>query len=511
MGTCAGLGKTSPRPKIFWRHYELAFAVFVAVSLLNLWLQKWIGYQAIALVYLLAVVMLALVVGRGPTLFGTALTAIGWSFLAPPLYSFHIAGFYDKMMFTMYFVVALTVGQLTAQLRAQRLADRQREERSTALYLLTRELADATDLPDILSKVVRHVGEVFGAEIALLLPNPNEQNRLTPHPAGTWFPDEEEQSVAAWTFEHNQPAGRGTGTSTTTEGLHLPLTAGDRPAGVMSLRLNTGEGLNVHQRNLLDNFARQIALALDRQRLRDAEISTKLLVESERLGRTLLNSVSHELRTPIAAIASAAGALRASGTPTVVQQKLTAEIESATARLNRVVQNLLSAARIRSGQIRPKVDWCDISDLVREALRSVASLTVGHPVEVRIAAGLPLLKMDFVLMEQALANLLVNAATHTPPETPIEISARVEAKELILEIADRGPGLPSDQLERIFDLFHRAPTAKPGGAGLGLAIVKGFVEAQGGRVKAANRAGGGAILAISMPVNDAPDLPQETL
>jgi len=351
------------RPKTVWGEYAVALGVFVGASLLNLWLQKWTGYQAIALVNLLAVVLLALFVGRGAILFGTTLTAFGWDFLfAPPRFSFHVAGFYDKMMLFTYFVVALTVGQLTARLRAQR----------------------------------------------------------------------------------------------------------------------------------------------------ESEIKSKLLAESERLSRTLLNSVSHELRTPISAITGAASGLRESGGLSVVQQKLVVEIETASGRLNRVVQSLLSAARIQSGQLHPKLDWCDVRDVLRAALRETAELTEGHPLETTIPAGLPLVKMDFVLMEQALANLVANAATHTPPKTPIDVTVRITPAKLVLEVGDRGPGLPPDQLDRIFDLFHRTPRAKPGGTGLGLAIVKGFIEAHGGRVQAANRSGGGALFRIVLPATNPPKLPDES-
>jgi two-component system sensor histidine kinase KdpD len=351
---------------------------------------------------------------------------------------------------------------------------------------------------------------VFSAEVSLLLPDPNNPLGFTPSPAGTWFPTRDEQDVAIWAFEHNQPAGRGTPIHSRMSGLHLPLSAGRAPAGVMSLRPKAGGELSLHQRNLLEHFVRQIALVLDRQRLRDAEINNKLLAESERLSRTLLNSVSHELRTPIAAITSAAGELRSSGTLTDPQRSLATEIESASARLNRVVQSLLSAARLQSGQVRARLDWCDAHDIVQTALRGVEDLIHNHPLEVKVPSGLPLVRVDSVLMEQALANLLTNAATHTPPGTPIEVSARVDEKDLVLEVADRGAGIPSDQLERIFDLFHRVPTAKPGGTGLGLPIVKGFVEAQGSRVEAANRSGGGARFAVFIPITHTPKLPEET-
>jgi len=347
-----------------WQQYAAVFAVFVVVSLLGLWLDKWIGYQAISLVYLMAVVLLGLFVRRGPIFFGTVLTVLGWNFLfAPPRYSFHIAGFYDKMMVATYLVVALVIGELTTRLR-------------------------------------------------------------THH---------------------------------------------------------------------------------------EAEMKSKLLAESERLGRSLLNSVSHELRTPIATISSAASGLCASQPLTSSQQKMASEIELASARLNRVVQSLLSAARLQSGHIRPKPDWCDAFDLVRAARSDVANLTTNRKIETQIAPALPLVKMDSVLTEQALANLLANAVTHTPPGTPIEIRARMEKSNLIFQVADRGPGLPSGQLDRVFEPFYRAPDARPGGTGLGLAIVKGFVEAQGGHVQAENRAGGGALFTIYLPATDKPELDEKIL
>jgi two-component system sensor histidine kinase KdpD len=356
-----GVARKGLRESSF-RQYAAAFGIFIFTSLLNLWLEDLIGYQAIALVYLLAVVVLALFADRGPIIFGTTLTAVGWAFLAaPPRFSFHIYSFYDKMMVATYFVVGLTIGQLTTRLRVQR----------------------------------------------------------------------------------------------------------------------------------------------------EAAMKSKLVAESERLGRTLLNSVSHELRTPIAAITTATHELLVADALSPLQQKLVGEIDSAVARLNRVVKSLLNAARVQSGLIKPNIDWCEIADLVRAALDEVAPLGTLHPIKTKIDSGLPLVKMDFVLTQQALGNLLVNAIMHTAPETTIEVAARLSANDLILEVADHGPGLSPDQLERVFDVFYRASNARPGGTGLGLAIVKGFIEAQGGHVKAANRPGGGAVFTISLPASDRPDLPEE--
>jgi two-component system sensor histidine kinase KdpD len=499
-----------PRRRTAWFEYGLAFAIFAAISLLNLWLERWIGYEAIALVYLLAVVLLALFVGRGPIVFGTVLTAMGWSVVfAPPRYSFHIGSFYDKMMFAMYFVVALTVGQLTARLRAERLAEQRREERSSALYLFTRELADAADRADILDRVVNQIGRTFSAEVALLLPAEPAANTLTLVPKSTWVLNDSEKELCARAREQNQVVGQPASGSAGFTAFYVPLSAGSAPTGVLAIRLKSGVELSSDQRELLENFARQTALVLDRQRLRDAEVNTRLLVESERFGRTLLNSVSHELRTPLSAIASAAATLRDSGGLSPIQQTLSNEIDSATARLNRVVQSLLSAARIQSGQLRPNLDWCDVSDVLRATFRELAALLANHPIQKRYEPDLPLIRADFALLQQALANLLVNAVTHTPPGTQIEVAARRDGADLMVEVSDNGPGLPSEQMDRIFDLFYRPQGSKPGGTGLGLAIVKGFVEAQGGSVRARNRPQGGAVFIIVMPVGEPPVIVEE--
>ena len=346
-----------------WRQFLLATGVVCAVSVLGLVLWPWVDYRTLALIYLVAQVLLALVVGRGATLLAAALSAIVWEYIfVPPLYSFDLLNLNDALTVVTYCVVAWIMAELMARLRA-------------------------------------------------------------------------------------------------------------------------------HQQT---------------------ELKAQLLSESEKLGRTLLNSVSHEFRTPISAILGATGNLRAEGRLSSSQERFIGEIESAGGRLNRIVQSLLSAARLQGGQLRTRMDWCEIRDVINASLRESGELLRGHPVETKIAAGPQLARMDFVLMQQALSNLIANAAVHTPAGTPIEISARLEGKEMLVRVADRGPGLPAGELDHVFDLFHRLPNSKPGGVGLGLAIVRGFVEAQGGRVAAANGANGGAIFNIWMPAADRPELPEET-
>jgi two-component system sensor histidine kinase KdpD len=494
------------------RGYGVALAFVAGATALNAVLQRWLGYQSLALIYLLSVVVLAMFVARGPTLLAATLTALLWDFcFVPPVFKFRITSPYDVMLFCTYFVVALAMGHLAARLRAQQAAERRREQRATALYLLTRELAQASDFADLLAIIIREVGKATRAEVALSLPEETQDGSLTPYFASTWAMDEKEQSVASWAFRHRQPAGHGTDTLPSADGLHLPLLAGERAVGVLSLRFRAPALLAADQRDLLDAFVRQIALVLDRQRLRDAEQQAKLVVESERLSKTLLNSISHEIRTPIAAITSAAGslseALQAGAGD--FARTMTAEIQEAARRLNRLVGNLLSMTRLESGHVKANLDWCDVADLVQVTLKELQKDLAQHRVTVGVASGLPLVRMDFVLMEQALANLLLNAAVHTPPATAVQVNAAIEADGLVLTVADNGPGLPPEALPLIFDKFYRAPAAPTGGTGLGLAIVKGLVEAQGGRVKAENRPSGGAVFTIRLPLAKTPPIAVE--
>jgi two-component system sensor histidine kinase KdpD len=218
-----------------------------------------------------------------------------------------------------------------------------------------------------------------------------------------------------------------------------------------------------------------------------------------------LNSISHELRTPLAAITSATSALaEAKNTNNGFDRKMVAEIQEASARLNRLVGNLLDVTRLDSGHVRPKLDWCDVGDLVQTTVRLLGRELAGREIKVEVAEKMPLARLDFTLLQQALSNLLLNAAVHTPAGTPVLLQARHEPAWLVLNVADNGPGLPPELLPRIFEKFFRAPNAPAGGSGLGLAIVKGFVEAQGGQISAANRPGGGAMFTLRIPQTELP-------
>ena len=493
-------------PQLGWRDWEglrSGLAVIAVVTGLGLILRPFIEYSPIALLYLMAVVIMGMFLRRRVVFVASLLSALLWNFLfVPPLYKFSISSTNDLMLFLTLLIVGLVVGQMTARMRAQQMAERSREQRATALYLLTGQLAQSTDLAEMLGVVIRSMGESFPADVALSLPGDEGGAVLTPYFAGTWPLPEKELSVAIWASQHRQPAGRGTDTLASSEGLHLPLIASERVVGVLSLRFHDPTPLSPSHRDLLDAFIRQISVVLDRQRLRDTEAQTQLLAESEKLSRALLNSISHELRTPIAAINTAASALP--GQPAASQNSLIAEIQQSTARLNRLVGNLLDMTRLESGQVKPRLEWSDVSDLIGVCVRRNEKELSRHKIVVSVERSLPLVKMDFVLMEQVLNNLLANAAIYTAVGTDIEIKAAIAAKKLLITVADRGPGLPPESLPHVFDKFYRAPGSPAGGTGLGLSIVKGFVEAHGGKVAVTNRPGGGAEFSVQLPVDETP-------
>jgi two-component system sensor histidine kinase KdpD len=499
--------------QVAWKQHLFSFGIIIAVTILNAFLDPIIGRRAVALDFLLVVVVLALFVDRGPVLMSAALSALLWNFFfLPPYHTFYITTFEDAIMFAVYFVVAIVMGELIARFRTQEKAERRREERTTALYLLTRELADAVTLKQIVKVVVQHIKKLFDADAAVLLAEANGQLAGQPIAGSTLKLDEKELTVAAWVFHHNQRAGQFTDNLPLSEALYLPLTTPAGVVGVIGVRLPQTSAPGLDQNNLIEALVRQAALVIDRQRLHDAAEQSRLAAESERLSKTLLDSISHEMRTPIAAISSAAGTLTEAGTMSrpVFALALVNEIKEAIARLNRLVGNLLDIARVESGQVKPKLDWCDVRDLINVTTKSVQKELSGHPLELVISPQLPLVRMDFVLMEQSLANLLLNAAFHTPPATPVQITATVQNDELALTVTDHGPGIPPDSVPKIFDKFYRAPGASTGGTGLGLSIVKGFVEAQHGRVQAANRPEGGAAFTMFLPIVTAPIFEEET-
>jgi two-component system sensor histidine kinase KdpD len=373
-----------------------------------------------------------------------------------------------------------------------------REDRATALFHLTQALSSARTLDDAVFAALRQADTYFGAKTALLLDDGNG-SALMPHFAGSFSMTDKERGVADWAWRNRKKAGRFTDTLPSAEGFHLPLVREDQAIGVLILRMPPESTLSLAQRDLAESFADQLAQLVEREQLRAAGEREKLLAQSDKLHRSLLDGVSHELKTPLAVLSSAVENLASADEAT--RADLADEIKTATRRLNRLVNNLLDQTRLESGALRPRLDWCDGHDLVNAAVEGVIEALNGHPFETNIPRDLPLFRADAALMEQVIANLLLNAALHTPPGTEIFLAAGLDrAKSRIyFTVADRGPGLPPAMKERLFQKFQRGDAAKAGGLGLGLSIIRGFVTAQGGDVVAGENPGGGAVLTVYLP------------
>jgi two-component system sensor histidine kinase KdpD len=496
-----------PRTWIDWRpakassakEYGEVFGVLASLTVACWFIFPHSGYLSVGLFFLLAIIVLSLRVGPGPVFVAGVASALTWDYLfIPPRFTFAIAHFEDGLMFVTYFVVAIISGQLTARVRAQERNERMREDRATALFHLTQALSSARTLDDAVFAALRQADTYFGAKTALLLDDGNG-SALMPHFAGSFSLTDKDRGVADWTWRNKKKAGRFTDTLPSAEGFHLPLVREDQCIGVLILRMPPEATLSLAQRDLAESFATQLAQLVEREQLRAAGEREKLLAQSDKLHRTLLDGVSHELKTPLAVLSSAVENLASADEAT--RADLADEIRTATRRLNRLVNNLLDQTRLESGALKPRLDWCDGHDLVNAALEGVSEALNGHPFETNIPKDLPLFRADAALMEQVIANLLLNAALHTPAGTEIFLAAGIDrAKSRIyFTVADRGPGLPAAMRERLFQKFQRGDAAKAGGLGLGLSIIRGFVTAQGGDVVAGENPGGGAVLTVYLP------------
>ena len=485
----------------------------VAGVLAALTLAGWIlvphsGYLAVGVFYLLAVIILSLRVGRWPVLAAGVLSALTWNYLfIPPILTFVISKLEDGLMFAAYIVVALVAGQLTARIRAQERNERMREERATALFHLTQALSAARSLDEGVFAALRQADALFNANCALLLSD--DGDGLTRHFASSFTLSDRERGVADWAWRNRKKAGRFTDTLPSAEGFHVPLVREDASLGVFVIRVPQTSTLTLAQRDLAESFAGQLALLVEGERFRDASEREKLLAESDKLHRTLLDGVSHELKTPLAVLSAAADSMQTADHAT--RDRLAGEILTATRRLHRLVNNLLDQTRLESGALKPRLDWCDAHDLVNAAVDGMRDSLAGHPFDTSIPDEMPLFRADFALMEQVIGNLLLNAAFHTPPGTPIFLAVGVEGgkQRVFFTVADRGPGLPETMHDRLFKKFQRGDAARAGGLGLGLSIIRGFVVAQGGEVVAGENPGGGAVFTVYLPYSPHETVPSE--
>jgi two-component system sensor histidine kinase KdpD len=483
--------------------YMLGLLLVGAATGLGALINPYIHPTNLIVIFLLAVVLAAVYLGRGPSVMVSILGVAAFDyFFVPPRLTLAVADTEYLLTFIGLLAVSLVISQLTAMLRGQSEAVQRREVETVELYELGRDLTVAANLDAVAQAAISHVGQTFSREVAMFLPV-KDALKVYANSPGLSISDNE-QAVAMWVFEHGQEAGRGTETLPEASMRYQPLKTTQGVVGVLGVKpIDPARHLSREQHRTLDAFVNQIGLAVERASLVEQARQSEVLEITDKLQNALLNSISHDLRTPLVSIT---GALSSLADEQIVldanaRRSLIETAGEEADRLNRLVGNLLDMTRLESGAMRFKKEALDIQDVVGSALEELGGRLGERKIEIDIPSELPLIQLDFVLVERVLVNVIDNALKYSPTETPIEIKAHAAGAFLEIEVADRGTGIPPEDLTRIFDKFYRVQRPdNVSGTGLGLSISKGIVQAQGGFIAAENRPGGGTIITISLPL-----------
>ncbi|WP_321929841.1 sensor histidine kinase KdpD [Paraburkholderia guartelaensis] len=510
------------------RAYAAALVICACVTLIASTLIDRIDLANLVMLYLLGVIFAATKLGRGPgVMLSFASVAAYDFFFVPPRMSFSVSDTQYLLTFVGMLLTSLVISHLTSSLRREASVAQRREQRTGAMYAMARELAAALTTEQIVAIGSRHVSEVFGARVALLLPDSADkvqQKIEEPDPKIMLDAENLDIDVGQWVYDQQKPAGNGTDTLPAAVARYLPLKAPMRTRGVLAVVTRDARELQVpEQQRMLDAFAAQIALALERVHYVDIARDALVNMESERLRNSLLSAISHDLRTPLTTIVGFSSMLAQTHEPGDAQDARSGELIEAihdeALRMTGIVTNLLDMARLQAGSLNLNRQWTVLEETVGAALAACRRVLARHPVQVKLEEGLPLLQLDAVLMERLFSNLLENAAKYTPADTPLTIAARrvEEGGQPFVRVSveDKGPGLPPGMGERVFEKFTRGEkeSAKPG-IGLGLAICRAIVEAHGGTIGAANRVAAdghveGATFWFALPVESPPPLPAD--
>jgi two-component system sensor histidine kinase KdpD len=484
-------------------HALLAVAASVGISEL-LW--PWIGLPNTDLVFLTAIVGIAVRFGLWPSLFASIVSALCYNFFfTEPYYTFNIADSRNVVAVLFFTVVAIIVSNVAARARALAVAAMARARATESLYAFSRKLSGVGTLDDVLWATSYQIAMMLKLRVVLLLPENGTIAVKAGYPPEDVL-DEADIAAAKWAWEHNRAAGRGSETLPGAKRLFLPMRTGRGVIGVVGIDSDKpGPLLTPDQRRLLDALMDQGALAIERVHLVQDLDQAERKVEADRLRAALLTSISHDLKTPLAAIVGAAGTLKGFSGELNDQGKLdlVSTILEESERLNRFIANLLDMTKLESGAIKPNTALHDVGEIVGTALERAGEILALHKVEIDLAPDLPMLDLDPVLFEQVLFNLLDNAAKYAPPDTTVLIESWREDDAVKLQVVDQGAGIPPEELGRIFEKFHRAQKEDQvrAGTGLGLAISRGFIEAMGGTLNATNRPDRpGAVFTITLPV-----------
>jgi two-component system sensor histidine kinase KdpD len=491
--------------------YLRAIGLVAATTLLCYVLRPHIQTTDVAMLYLLIVVAVAARYRQGAALVTTVLSIAAFDFLfVPPYYTFNVHNAAYFLTFGVMLVVALLMSRLTAQLREQAEEAREREHRTGTLYAMEQELTEAGDRQRQIAIATRHLGLVVGGEAVLYQVDDSGSAGEPDWPTEGMFESLAVRVAARWSYQHGETAGLGTAHCAEAEALVVPLRTATRRVGIAVARPDPPRVVTRAELLTIQALADQVATTLERTLLVEDHEQARLETESERLRTALLSSLSHDLRTPLASIEGAASSLlhAPEDLSTEIRRELADTVLEESRRMSRLVANLLDMVRVETGGLTVKKTWQPLEEALGVALLRLEDRLRSHPVRTQLPHDLPLVPIDELLIEQVFINLLENAAKHTPAETPIAVSAWRDDGAVIVEVTDRGAGIPVGMEEAIFQKFHRAPSADHStGAGLGLTICRGIVAAHGGRIWVKPRQGGGAAFQFSLPLEGPPVMP----
>jgi two-component system, OmpR family, sensor histidine kinase KdpD len=492
--------------------YAFGAGAVAGAALVSRSVAPFVALPNLSLVFLTAVLFAAVTWGLGVSIVTSILAAVTYNFLFfPPVHTFMVHSADDVLTLAIFLLAAVLTGNLAGRVRRQAETAKQRESTTAALYSLSREIAEAVGLGELLAAICEDVSGLIDARVVILLPDGQDGALTARYPSDAPLDSGEEDIefravMSAW--EHARPAGRDTDVLPQAVRQYLPLHTANGVVAVLGVELPDGQAeRGPAWRGLLAALLDQSAVAIERVQLSQRVDQATVEAETERLRSVLLLSVSHDLRTPLASIIGAATGLLERGAEHTqdTHQELVTTIRDEALRLNQFVGNLLGMAQLEAGVLKPNLEWVQVEDMVGAALTGEEDVLRNHRTRVEIDQDLPMLQLDFVLMRQVLSNLLSNAAKYSPPNTDIEILGYRDGESVVVEVTDCGVGIPSDDLPHVFEKFYQIPDGdlRRAGAGLGLAICKGMVDLHDGQIRAASptKYGQGATLSITLPAS----------
>ncbi|HXN15532.1 MAG TPA: two-component system sensor histidine kinase KdpD [Usitatibacter sp.] len=498
-----------PRARERQIRYGWTVGACVVTTLAALALNPYFNLANLVMLFLLTVVLVGARWGRGPAIAAAILNVLAFDFFfVPPRFSFAVSDAQYLLTFAVMLAVGLITGQLTAGVRFQARVAGHREERARTLYEFARDLSGLLTTPQVIETAETFMVRAFRAHVTVLVPD--SMDRLM-SPTAHGMRNPMDSAAAQWSYDRSEPAGAGTDTLPGNDFLFLPLKAPMRTRGVLAIRPERSRDLMIpEQTRQYETFAALTAIALERVHYVEVARDALIKIESERLRNSLLAALSHDLRTPLAALLGLAESMALTQPPLSEQQAdIARTIGEETKRLIALVNNLLDMARIQSGDVKLKLEWHPLEEIVGSALRAIGPMLGPRRVTVELPRDLPLVEMDAVLIERVLVNLVENIAKYTPPETRVMIGARIAGDMLEVSVTDDGPGIPKGKEEAVFEKFARGEkeSATPG-VGLGLAICRAIIEAHRGSISAETGREKGARIVFTLPLGTPPEAPQ---